>query len=165
MTAFPRHFAARVQKLRRTGKDPWDIFLKMHGQARRFYEPMEAVGHQEMLKLAERYDGIWCYVHILGRIADGLDSGVIQLSPSSGRNGTRSSKSPDPLTLAARIRLSVSFMHGQPPPTNPLHAAARETMAVARETKSPWFECMAMIVMAASALVTTAIGALQVRHM
>ena len=56
-------------------------------------------------------------------------------------------------------------MHGQPPPTNPLHAAARETMAVARETKSPWFERMAMIVMAASALVTTAIGALQVRHM
>ena len=56
-------------------------------------------------------------------------------------------------------------MHGQPPPHNPLHAAAQEVRAVAREANSPWFERMAMVVMAASALVTTAIGALQVRHM
>lgn len=56
-------------------------------------------------------------------------------------------------------------MPGQPPPHNPLHAAARETMQVARETKSPWFEKVAIFTMIASALTTTAIAALQAVHM
>jgi hypothetical protein len=56
-------------------------------------------------------------------------------------------------------------MPGQPTPHNPLHAAARETMQVARETKSPWFEKVAIITMIASALTTTAIAALQAVHM
>jgi len=45
-------------------------------------------------------------------------------------------------------------MPGQPTPHNPLHAAARETMQVARETKSPWFEKVAIFTMIASALIT-----------
>jgi hypothetical protein len=56
-------------------------------------------------------------------------------------------------------------MHGQPPHHNPLHAAAQEVRAVAREAKSPWFERMALVIMALSAAVTTAIGAIQVRQM
>jgi hypothetical protein len=56
-------------------------------------------------------------------------------------------------------------MPGQPTPHNPLHAAARETMQVARETKSPWFEKVAIFTMIASALTTTAIAALQAMHM
>jgi len=56
-------------------------------------------------------------------------------------------------------------MSGQPTPHNPLHAAARETMQVARETKSPWFEKVAIVTMIASALTTTAIAALQAVHM
>ena len=51
------------------------------------------------------------------------------------------------------------------PPHNPLAAAAQEVRAVAREAKSPWFERAALVIMAASAAVTTAIGAMQVRHM
>jgi len=56
-------------------------------------------------------------------------------------------------------------MPGQPTPHNPLHTAARETMQVARETKSPWFEKVAIVTMIASALTTTAIAALQAMHM
>jgi len=56
-------------------------------------------------------------------------------------------------------------MPGQPTPHNPLHAAARETMQVAREAKSPWFEKVAIFTMIASALTTTAIAALQAVHM
>ncbi len=70
---FAKEFHTRVRKLVRSGKDPWDIFLGMHEHARRFYELIDAVGNQEMLRLAKRYDGIWCYVHILGRIADGIE--------------------------------------------------------------------------------------------
>ena len=75
----------------------------MHGQARRFYEPMEAVGDQEMLKLAERYDGIWCYVHILGRIADGLDSGVIQLTPEFREKWDKIKQESRPVDAPAKI--------------------------------------------------------------
>jgi hypothetical protein len=56
-------------------------------------------------------------------------------------------------------------MPGHTPPHNPLAAAAQEIKAVARETKSPWFERAALIIMGLSAAVTTAIGAMQVRHM
>src|SRR4051794_304203 len=56
-------------------------------------------------------------------------------------------------------------MHGQPLPHNPLAAAAKETLAVAREAKSPLFERVAMITLMASAAVTTAVGALQAWHM
>src|SRR5438046_1626163 len=56
-------------------------------------------------------------------------------------------------------------MHGPTLPTNPLHAAARETMAVAREAKSPLFERGAVVTMLAAAAVTTAVGALQAWHM
>jgi hypothetical protein len=55
-------------------------------------------------------------------------------------------------------------MHG-PTPHHPLTAAARETMAVARETKSPLFERVAIITMIGSALTTTALAALQAIHM
>jgi hypothetical protein len=56
-------------------------------------------------------------------------------------------------------------MHGQPTPHNPLHAAARETMAVAREAQSPLFEKVALIAMVTSAAVTTAVGAFQTWHL
>jgi hypothetical protein len=56
-------------------------------------------------------------------------------------------------------------MHGPSPHHNPLAAAAHEVWVVARETTSPWFVRAALVIMAASAAVTTAIGALQVRHM
>ena len=46
-----------------------------------------------------------------------------------------------------------------------LGMSARETMQVARETKSPWFEKVAIVTMIASALTTTAIAALQAVHM
>jgi hypothetical protein len=56
-------------------------------------------------------------------------------------------------------------MHGHTPHRNPLSAAAQEIRAVARETRWRWLEYVAMGIMAASAAVTTAIGALQIRHM
>ena len=52
-------------------------------------------------------------------------------------------------------------MHGHPQSHSPLHAAARETMAVARKAGSPIFERAAMITMIASALITTALAAVQ----
>ena len=62
--------------------------------------------------------------------------------------------------------LVYSFvMHGPFPPHNPLRHAAQEFRAVARETKSRWFEGAALVIMAISAAVTTAMGALQIRHM
>ena len=79
---FARDFHARVRKLDRSGKDPsgifsWACMIMPAG----FTNLMNAVGHREMLDLAKRYSGIWYYVHILGRMADGIDSGAIQLSP------------------------------------------------------------------------------------
>jgi hypothetical protein len=53
-------------------------------------------------------------------------------------------------------------MHG---PHNPLAAAAREMQDVARTTKWRWLDRVAMGVLAASAAVSTAIGALQIRHL
>jgi hypothetical protein len=55
-------------------------------------------------------------------------------------------------------------MHG-PAPHNPLAAAAREVQDVARTTRWRWLEHAAMGILAASAAVSTAIGALQIRHL
>lgn len=91
---FAKDFHARVRKLDRSGKDPWDIFLGMHDRARGFYELLEAVGHRKMLELAKRYSGIWYYVHILGRIADAIDSGAIELTPEFKEKWASSSTIP-----------------------------------------------------------------------
>jgi hypothetical protein len=53
-------------------------------------------------------------------------------------------------------------MPGQP--HNPLRDAARETMAVARETKSPWFEKVAIATMITSAITTTAFAVMHMWH-
>jgi hypothetical protein len=55
-------------------------------------------------------------------------------------------------------------MH-QPTPQNPLSAAARETMAAARETKSPLMEKLAIGTMIGSAVVSTGLGVVQVVRM
>jgi hypothetical protein len=56
-------------------------------------------------------------------------------------------------------------MHGPQPPHNPLAAAARETMAVARETKSPLLEKLAVGGMILSSVTSTAIGAYSMYRM
>jgi len=57
-------------------------------------------------------------------------------------------------------------MHNPGPHTNPLQAAAKETMAVAKEAKSPLLEQrVAIITMITSALATTAIAVLHGVHM
>jgi hypothetical protein len=53
-------------------------------------------------------------------------------------------------------------MSGQP--HNPLRDAARETMHVARETKSPWFEKVAIATMITSALTTKAFAVMHMWH-
>ena len=83
-----------MQKLDRERKSPWDIFLGMHDDARRFQELVDTVGQYEMLKLAKRYNGIWYYVYILARIADGIDSGDIVLSPEMREQWTGIKASP-----------------------------------------------------------------------
>src|SRR5262249_54007354 len=56
-------------------------------------------------------------------------------------------------------------MHGPSSNHNPLHAAAKQAQAVARETKSPWFEKVAIWTMVASALTAAVTGMVQAWHL
>jgi hypothetical protein len=55
-------------------------------------------------------------------------------------------------------------MHGPTPHHNPLSAAARKALHVAREAKAPWFERVAIVAMIGSAITTTALAVLQAIH-